>query len=311
MLNLIFLLCLLPIFGLFVVMPLWKYRAHLREKRERRWEMAKKISWVQNTIAPTIKTPAMPPIGVFTGNFSKDDDPVIIDFKGGATKKPPSVFDLDLTVYRPSPNNNKLPRNSFRHEKDDHQQLLIGETYSIIYRDADGDCTDRDITIKRVWRENYTTYIKAYCHLRHDERTFSLDRIQGYLIDTSTGEAIDPEELNPLKRKTVITEEDNRDALHLQISDTADGWVVHHPSESVSRREDRKKREVTPYKRKIDAYRVAFRLAGECDENMLCLYQHGNYRPKPPPDNADGIRVVYIDLQTPEGRLKMKRLQSL
>jgi WYL domain len=258
-----------------------------------------------------IRDATTPPIWANRIDFSVYDEPVVVEFKGGATKKPPSVFDLDLNFYHPISKNNKPQHDHFRHEEDNRQQLLTGETYSITYRDADGDCTDRDITIKRVWRENHTTYIKAYCHLRYDERTFSLNRIQGYLINTGTGEAIDPEELNPLKRKTVITEEDNRDALHLQISDTADGWVVHHPSESVSRREDRKKREVTLYKRKIDAYRTAFRLAGECDEHMLCLYQHGNYRPKPPPDNADEIRVVYIDLQTPEGRLKMKRLQSL
>lgn len=188
-----------------------------------------------------------------------------------------------------------------------------GRIFQINYRDRDGETTERKITVKRIYRENYRNYIEAYCHLRRDNRTFILERIEGYLIDTATGEMIDPDALSPLKtqQKQAVSGDELNTALHLKVTETSEGWVLHHPNEKVTRKEDRKKREVILYQNKIDAYRTAVRLANECEMKILCIFQHGNYRPKPPPNGSENLRIVFIDLQTPEGMAKMKRIKSL
>jgi len=58
------------------------------------------------------------------------------------------------------------------------------------YRDADGNFSKRKISDI----DFDGTYLKVYCHKRHDERTFRLDRVES-LADTVTGEVIADVEL--------------------------------------------------------------------------------------------------------------------
>lgn len=209
------------------------------------------------------------------------------------------------------------PREQNAHVKENRAGLgeydPIHRTFMINYRDGDGVMTEREITIKRIYRKNYRDYIEAYCHFRQDRRTFKLENIDGYLIDTDTGEMIDPDALSPLKaqQNQAISGDVLNDALFLQITETADGWVLHHPKEKVTRKEDRKKREITLYQNKIDCYRSAVRLANERETKVLCIFQHGNYRPKPPPKGAEYIKIIYVDLYATEGLAKLKRVKAL
>ncbi len=52
-------------------------------------------------------------------------------------------------------------------------RLKQGKTYVIKYRDKHGNTTTRKITVKQVKKK----HVKAYCHLRNQERTFRKDRI--------------------------------------------------------------------------------------------------------------------------------------
>jgi hypothetical protein len=76
-----------------------------------------------------------------------------------------------------------------------------GKSYLIDYQDFDGNVTRRTITVKRISKEGGCIYIKAYCHLRDELRTFRRDRIIGQIIDEETGELLDKEILEPRKRK--------------------------------------------------------------------------------------------------------------
>jgi hypothetical protein len=59
---------------------------------------------------------------------------------------------------------------------------------SIVYRDRDGETTKRDIEViyiaKSDYDENY--YFKAFCHLRNEDRTFNVERIQQAIVDGNT-----------------------------------------------------------------------------------------------------------------------------
>lgn len=59
------------------------------------------------------------------------------------------------------------------------------------YQSSDTGDSDREVTVQRVvskGRGNSSTYFKGYCHMRREPRTFRVDRIQGKVTDTSTGE---------------------------------------------------------------------------------------------------------------------------
>jgi hypothetical protein len=75
-----------------------------------------------------------------------------------------------LARTSPEPESQPLPKTTFPEVR-------------ISYEDASGDVTERTITpIHRLG----TRVIKAYCHLRNDERTFRFDRIRAiYKINTS------------------------------------------------------------------------------------------------------------------------------
>lgn len=187
----------------------------------------------------------------------------------------------------------------------------IGETYRINYKARDGEITRRTITIKKIYRENHTNYIRAYCYLRCDERTFKLERITGYITNTQTGELLDPDELNPLKNKTIIPVEKTKSAMHYEIYRHEDGWFIHHPNEKVSRKADREALGLTAYRYQIDAYRSAINKTIESGADTLCLYVYGKYSPSKKPDNSDKIDIIQIDISTPEGIEKKKWINNL
>jgi uncharacterized membrane protein len=82
-----------------------------------------------------------------------------------------------------------------------HRSPGSNKRYFIEYQDVDGNITNRVITIKSIRREGYKVYIKAYCHLRDEKRTFLRDRIIGDIVDADTGEIVNKEALEPPPRK--------------------------------------------------------------------------------------------------------------
>lgn len=57
------------------------------------------------------------------------------------------------------------------------------------YTDSNGNHTQRDLLLRKVYRDGDTTYIQGFSYLREDERTFRLDRVTGNFIDADSGEA--------------------------------------------------------------------------------------------------------------------------
>jgi membrane protein YdbS with pleckstrin-like domain len=58
----------------------------------------------------------------------------------------------------------------------------------IVYRDNDGETTRREIDVLYIAKSNYddSYYIKAFCHLRDEERTFKVERIRQTIVDENT-----------------------------------------------------------------------------------------------------------------------------
>lgn len=56
------------------------------------------------------------------------------------------------------------------------------------YIDANGDWSMRTVTVNSV----SSSRIQGVCHLRHAERTFLLERIEGDIVDLETGEVFAP-----------------------------------------------------------------------------------------------------------------------
>lgn len=48
---------------------------------------------------------------------------------------------------------------------------------NIDYTDFEGNVTNRDISIKYIYEENRKIYIRAFCHLRNEMRTFKITNI--------------------------------------------------------------------------------------------------------------------------------------
>lgn len=61
-------------------------------------------------------------------------------------------------------------------------------TVEFTYLSDKGELTERRVDVTAV----DGPYIQAFCHLRREERTFRLDRIQGDVIDINTGEVMTP-----------------------------------------------------------------------------------------------------------------------
>ena len=58
------------------------------------------------------------------------------------------------------------------------QAIAGGHTLQARYMSADGSVSERRITPRQVTVERETLYVVAYCHLRNEERTFRLDRLE-------------------------------------------------------------------------------------------------------------------------------------
>ena len=59
-----------------------------------------------------------------------------------------------------------------------------GETeVNIDYSDFEGNVTNRDISIKYIYEENGKNYIRAFCHLRNEMRTFKITNILKIFIN--------------------------------------------------------------------------------------------------------------------------------
>ncbi|PSU89846.1 hypothetical protein C0W42_08610 [Photobacterium kishitanii] len=65
------------------------------------------------------------------------------------------------------------------------KNLNIGNEYHMQYKDSSGEISSRNIIIRNI-NDNY---IKAFCLLRKNHRTFKADRIV-YICDTETGECL-------------------------------------------------------------------------------------------------------------------------
>ena len=87
-------------------------------------------------------------------------------------------------------------------------------TYQIDYQNRKFEVTTRIITIKKIYRKNNINYIRAFCHLRDEYRTFKLDSIIGYITDIETGEMLDPALLNPLKKTIPPTQFNTNLIIH-------------------------------------------------------------------------------------------------
>ena len=56
--------------------------------------------------------------------------------------------------------------------------LRCGSTYRIIYTNADGYSSEREITVINKWSKYGCDYVRAYCSKRGEDRTFRLDRME-------------------------------------------------------------------------------------------------------------------------------------
>jgi len=89
-------------------------------------------------------------------------------------------------------------------------ELKPGKNLKIQYENGEGRVTWREIDVIRLYRSgNGRIYIRAFCHLRREERTFRLDRICDWVkTETSNDEQIiyvknpdpKPEPVTPKKR---------------------------------------------------------------------------------------------------------------
>jgi len=104
--------------------------------------------------------------------------------------------------------NNFKPQNNKEDNKNAHQDNGLMQNASdisrrqkdknpdieIIYEDASGRVTQREVMVTNITNE----YIKGWCYLRNDLRTFRIDRIKE-LVDLKTGEVISKDIENYLK----------------------------------------------------------------------------------------------------------------
>ena len=65
-------------------------------------------------------------------------------------------------------------------------KLLPGDSVTIEYCNASGESSTRLIDVRDVWSRGGASYVRAWCHLRDEERTFRCDRMT-VLDRTTTG----------------------------------------------------------------------------------------------------------------------------
>ena len=84
-----------------------------------------------------------------------------------------TLLDDFIGIY----NSPAWPRDGIQLPTELGEAIYGGKRLQITYIDKDGERTQRSITPAQVLGLQDYIYLRAYCHLREDERTFRLDRI--------------------------------------------------------------------------------------------------------------------------------------
>lgn len=80
--------------------------------------------------------------------------------------------------------NTEVPEVKPKTKKQKQILAYTGETeLEIDYHDSEGNITNRNISVKYLYKDNGYTYIRAFCHLRNELRTFRIDNIIKMYID--------------------------------------------------------------------------------------------------------------------------------
>ena len=111
-------------------------------------------------------------------NFLKDDSEQVHDFNG-------------LQVIKIAKEENNVCNNVVDTDKFFYKDFdCENKKYFIIYEDANGDDTEREIIVDsfawlKEYEFNYTWnfYLRGFCSLRQEKRTFRLDRIKKCFVD--------------------------------------------------------------------------------------------------------------------------------
>ncbi len=116
------------------------------------------------------------------------------DYSGKSLIKKTGAYDKHL--YRPVKTPVDTGQKTGAYIDADVLKGELNRRYKLTYTDSDGDATEREVTVHRVLGfiktrvskgQPFVQYIQGYCHLRKEERTFSVRNIEE-LLDLSTGE---------------------------------------------------------------------------------------------------------------------------
>jgi DNA polymerase III epsilon subunit-like protein len=58
------------------------------------------------------------------------------------------------------------------------EKVTLGKDYVLLYRDAEGNSTERIVTVRRIYGNSMTKWIEGHCHLRMEMRTFNSNRVE-------------------------------------------------------------------------------------------------------------------------------------
>lgn len=98
--------------------------------------------------------------------------------------------DMERTEAAAKSNSKRKSSNNGRASTTAVRNTPTMATWRIQYLDAQGTSSERTVRIQKVKPTN--RQIEAWCEMRHERRTFSLDRIQN-AVDMDTGEWIEIE----------------------------------------------------------------------------------------------------------------------
>lgn len=75
-----------------------------------------------------------------------------------------------------------FPKKEIKNHDNKREKYTGAKEINIDYVDSFGKFTNRDITIQYIYKENDIYYIRAFCHLRGEERTFKVQSINKMYI---------------------------------------------------------------------------------------------------------------------------------
>ena len=58
------------------------------------------------------------------------------------------------------------------------EKVTLGKDYLLLYRDAEGNSTERIVTVSRIYGNSMTKWIEGHCHLRMEMLTFNSNRVE-------------------------------------------------------------------------------------------------------------------------------------